>query len=109
MATRVLRLALAPNGAEALPLALPLRWPDKPAGAVLDYTCDATELLAGATDTLSAAVAVAGATLVSTYVEGGRVLVWLGGGVAGQDAAVLLSLTTASGRAARRAIRVLCT
>ena len=90
-----------------LPTVLPLRWPDKPAGAVLDYTLDASMLLDPAGDALAAFTAVpSGPSLVAAVVVGGRLILWLGGGVSGTDATIDITLTTASTRFVHRIVRL---
>ena len=94
-----------------LPTVLPLRWPDKPAGALLDHTLDASMLLDPAGDALAAFTAVpsAGLALVAAAVVGGRLILWLAGGVSGTDATIDITLTTATTRFAHRIVRLAVT
>ena len=87
---------------------LPLRWPEKPAGARLDYVLDASGLLSGSGDVLSATVnattnvqAVAAPVIIA-----GLIIVWLAGGAAGGDGLVDMSIVAASGASVRRILRV---
>lgn len=89
-------------------MAVPLRWPDRVAGEVSAVALDASALLV-AGDTLAAVASCATLSVLGTVVAGGVVGLLLGGGVAGTDSAVDLRLTTASGRAAHRIVRVLST
>ncbi len=90
-----------------LPTPLPLRWPDKPALSVLDYTLDATGLLGSVTDTISAyAVDVGALALTASVVIVGRLTLWLGGGVTGMDYPINITLTTASTRSVNRVVRL---
>jgi CubicO group peptidase (beta-lactamase class C family) len=98
--------AWSPSG--AVSAILPLRWPAKAAGAMVDVTLDAAAVLASAADTLSAALNLTSnvQTVAPAIVIGGQVVLWLAGGVAGADGLVDLTLSTASGRVVRRIIRV---
>lgn len=99
----------APSAARTLALwpAPPLRWPDKATDAVLDFTLDATGLPASPSDTLSATASCATLAVEAVVVRGALVTLWLGGGAAARDNAIDLRLATASGRAARRLVRLL--
>lgn len=91
-----------------LPTAMPLRWPDLAAGAAKDFTLDASALLDPAGDALSAfTVNPAGLTLLAPVVLGGRLILWLTGGVGGgTDYPVDITLTTASTRFVHRIVRL---
>jgi hypothetical protein len=85
----------------------PLRWPAKPAIALLDYALDATALLAGLTDTLALVVnGVTGVVCVGAGVQGGLAILWLMGGSSGADASVDLTLTTGSTRRVHRIVHL---
>lgn len=99
-------VASLPPAARA-PSALPMRWPDKPAGALLDFSIDATALQMSTADALSMTVnAAGGCALAAAAIGGGIASLWLSGGLAGSDAVIDVSLSTVSGRAARRFIRM---
>lgn len=88
---------------------LPLRWPDHPAAAVLDYSIDAAGLRDGDADTISiTARAATGIDVPATLVHGALVTLWLGPGSApiGTDALIDLTLATAGGRRVNRIIRL---
>lgn len=95
----------APAG--RIPAVLPLRWPDKPAGALLDYTIDATALTAGTSDVISLSINDVGplGLVAETAIEG-LVTLWLSGGTAGQDVPIDLTLSTTSGRRVNRIVRL---
>jgi hypothetical protein len=98
----------SPRGQPGTPL--PLRWPDKPALAVFDFSLDATGLLGSATDTMTLAIGSTGPlALVMSTVLAGVATLWLGDGTPGGDNVVDLTLATASGRLVRRFIRILVT
>lgn len=89
------------------PAALPLRWRDKPAAAVLDYTLDATALLADASDSLSCIATAPGSLLIRVVaIHGGIVTLLISGGVIGTDETIDLRLSTASGRRVHRIARM---
>ena len=95
----------APRG--RIPTPLPLRWPDKSVWAVLDFTLDAGELLAGGGDTMSLTVnGVGGLSLLATFVQGGCATLWLAGGMADVDNRVDLTLATLSSRRVHRIVRL---
>jgi hypothetical protein len=99
------RAGAAPIGRLATPM--PLRWPAKPAAALLDYSLDATELLASETDTIAPVInAASGVDVAGFGVQGGVVILWLYGGVAGDDATIDLTLTTGSTRRVHRIVRI---
>lgn len=83
----------------------PLRWPDKRAGAVLDYTLDASALLA-ADDVLMPSVEQmpSGLDLLSTWAQDGLFTLWLSGGTPGTDNPISLTLTTQSTRFLHRIV-----
>lgn len=86
---------------------MPLRWPGHPSGAILDYTLDATALLAGDSDALSAAIASTGDLVLNSVLAlGGKLTLWLSGGQAGTDNQIDLTLTTLSTRRVHRIIRL---
>ena len=95
-----------PRSRAAAPL--PLRWPDKSVAAQLDFCLEASSLLSGTGDTLTATLnATTNVTAIAApVVIGGLVVLWLAGGVAGVDGLVDLTLVAASGARARRIIRI---
>ena len=93
---------------DRIPTPMPLRWPDKAAASVLDYTLDASALLASGADTISAySVSAAPLAMLASTTLGGRLTLWLGGGVSGTDYPISLTLTTASTRSVQRIVRLL--
>lgn len=96
--------ASAPGGHVAA--FVPLRWPDKPAAAVQDFTLDATALLDPAGDVLAAEIEPLALSLLATVVLGGRVILWFGAGGAPFDYPVGITLTTQSTRVVRRIVRL---
>ncbi|MBW4089884.1 MAG: hypothetical protein HIU82_02075 [Proteobacteria bacterium] len=89
-----------------LPTVLPLRWPDKPAAAVLDYTLDVSALLAPGDAIATTAVTPSGVTMPASAVLGGRLIVWLAGGVSGTDNTIDITITTQSTRRIHRIVRL---
>jgi hypothetical protein len=95
-----------------VPSAMPLRWPDKEPGAILDYSLDIQHLLDPG-DTLSAFSAavtpsVPGGLVVDSVLTSGTVATaWLGDGVADVDYTVMLSLSSLSGRYVPVTVRLL--
>jgi len=99
--------SVAPPSRGEPPAWLPLRWPDMPAGATLDYTLDATALLANIADTLSATVNnVTNVVLQSQLVTAGLVTFWLISSTPDCDALVDVTLTTVSTRRVHRIVRL---
>ena len=106
--TVVLDATPVPRGAPARAPALP-SWPAKDPADVLDYQFD---ILPGAHDTdgvatLDVSIAPAapgGLQLVSAAADGGRAVLWLGGGRAGTTYAVTLTLGTQAGRTLARTV-----
>ena len=104
----VLDATPVPRGAPARAPALP-SWPAKDPADVLDYQFD---ILPGAHDTdgvatLDVSIAPAapgGLQLVSAAADGGRAVLWLGGGQAGTTYAVTLTLGTQAGRTLARTV-----
>jgi hypothetical protein len=95
----------APRGRPATPL--PLRWPDKTAAEILDYSLDASALLTGPTDSIALTVNATGSfNLLTTAVHCGIATLWLSGGIAGADGLVDLTLTAISGRRVHRIVRL---
>jgi hypothetical protein len=96
---------LAPRN--ALPSALPLRFPDTPSGMTRDFTLDATALQTIGTDTLTLTINAIGGglVLVASVVRGGLVTLWLTTGAPG-DGTIDLVLTTQSTRRVHRIIRL---
>lgn len=94
-----------PLGGGLLPAELPPRWPDKPAGAMLDYSFDVSPLLASPMDRIVTADVVALVCVVrGVTAQGGLVTVWLAGGAPGQSDKVSITVTTACGRTVRRVV-----
>lgn len=86
-----------------VPAPLLLRWPDKDAGAILDYSIDVTALLdpGDVLSAFSAAVTpsvLGGLVVDSVTTSNTTATAWLGDGVAGVDYSVNLSLSSAAGR-----------
>lgn len=108
-AARTIPLWDYPAGAPVGKIApsMPLRWPDKLAGETLDFTLDASSLLAFCDDPLTALVGSGSLSLVAQLVRGGLVTLWLSGGAAGTDNAIDLQLATGYGRAVHRVVRLL--
>lgn len=86
-----------------IPGALPLRWPDKEPGAILDYSLDVSNLL-DSTDALSSVTASVspsvpgGLVIDSTAITGNVATAWLGDGVAGVEYEVTFALSSVAGR-----------
>ena len=86
---------------------LPLRWPDKPQAAILDFSIDARGLLSCAGDQLMITVEnSASLTVAATAIVGHHAVLWLGGGSPGSDNVVFITLSTASGRTVNRTVRL---
>jgi len=81
---------------------------EKDPAAVLDYTWDLTDYLAGINDSLASATisvdAVSGITLQSTSTQGSLVTGWIAGGTAGKLGRATLRFVTAGGRIDERSI-----
>lgn len=85
------------------PAALPLRWPDKEPGSVLDHSVDVANLLdpGDSVSAFTAAVtpSVPGGLVVDATLAAGTIgTVWLGDGADGVDYQVQLSFSSLSGR-----------
>ena len=117
---------------QRLPAVLPLRWPDKPVASLLDYTLDATGLLADPAElqpfqwgvshfgdplcgpgwvsdalvSLTVNAVAGGLVLQASSITAGLAVLWLGGGVPG-DCMVDVTIATASRRSVRRIVRLL--
>jgi hypothetical protein len=73
--------------------------------AVLDYTFDWTDWLAGISDTISTKTIVGtGVTIDSSVQVGALVSVWVSGGTAGEVATVECKIVTTGGRTDERKI-----
>jgi hypothetical protein len=77
----------------------------KDPNAVLDYSVDLTDWLAGITDTLAShSVTGEGVTIDSSAIAGDKVVAWISGGTAGETATATFRFTTAGGRTDDRTI-----
>lgn len=90
---------------------LPLSWPGKDPGDVLDYEFDISAALIGnegdslASASVTSSPAGPGDLVVNSLSGDGAVLVlWLAGGVAGTTYTLRLTVTTATGRVLERAV-----
>lgn len=99
-----------PRGILARP-PLPLRWPPKDPGDVLDYQLDISPALAGndgdaiaTLDVLITPANVGDLSLVSATADGARAVLWLQGGQAGTTYSVTLTISTEAGRLLARSI-----
>ena len=74
--------------------------------AILDYTIDFTEWLAGIADTIAGhAINVVGVVLESSVVDGGKVVMWISGGSpADEVSSATVRITTAAGRVDDRTV-----
>ena len=99
-----------PRGIPARP-PLPLIWPAKDPGDVLDYQLDVAPALTGNDGDVIATLDVmitpsnsGDLSLVSSAADGTRAIVWLQGGTAGTTYTVSLNVSTEAGRQLSRSI-----
>lgn len=112
-ASRVLLFDGFIPGPRGVPVAtnLPLRWPPKDPGDILDYQFDIAAALAGndgdAIQTIDVLITPSNdgdLTLVSSTADGTRAVLWLQGGVGGTTYNVTVMIGTETGRAISRSI-----
>jgi hypothetical protein len=73
--------------------------------AVLDYSLDLTDWLAGISDTLTShSVTGDGVVIDSSAIDGSLVVAWISGGTAGETASATFRFTTTVGRTDDRTI-----